>query len=236
LALDLPVVVSLKITSNWFDAPSGRIPPLSSRDKAEGAHTVLLTGYDDERQEFDFRNSWGADWGDYGYGHIPFEVFRDSWIEGWMGGFEDWLLNFPKPELPREVENPVIERRWAVREHGGGIFHARELLRAADTEPIGWSFAVERGTFVEIEELFVRPSFRRLGYGRWLLRLMRELADELQAEMRMWVPFPDADLNNLEIVQRLIMPFGLEAPSYRPTTSTETGRFLGGKQVWLSQA
>ena len=32
---------------------------------------ILITGYDSRTGEFIFRNSWGPDWGDRGYGRIP---------------------------------------------------------------------------------------------------------------------------------------------------------------------
>lgn len=37
-----------------------------------GGHAVLLVGYDNEKQMFIVRNSWGAQWGDSGYFHMPY--------------------------------------------------------------------------------------------------------------------------------------------------------------------
>ena len=39
-----------------------------------GGHSILLTGYDMEKREFMFKNSWGKKWGKNGYGTIPFDV------------------------------------------------------------------------------------------------------------------------------------------------------------------
>lgn len=38
-----------------------------------GAHYVVLTGYDMEEKVFSFKNSWGKDWGNNGFGTIPFD-------------------------------------------------------------------------------------------------------------------------------------------------------------------
>lgn len=122
---------------------------------------------------------------------------------------EEWFANEPGGTARSESKTGVIEQRRGLREHGGGAFHAREFVRAADGELIGWSFAVEREALVEIEELFVRPSFRKRGYGRQLIRRMEEIADEHSADLKMWVPFPDASLANLQAVQKLITLVGL---------------------------
>jgi hypothetical protein len=41
---------------------------------------MLIVGYDDDRQLFVVRNSWGADWGDRGYGYMPYAwVLNPEW-------------------------------------------------------------------------------------------------------------------------------------------------------------
>jgi len=40
---------------------------------AMGGHAVLAVGYDDERQKFIVRNSWGEEWGDRGYFYMPYD-------------------------------------------------------------------------------------------------------------------------------------------------------------------
>ena len=46
-----------------------------------GGHSIVLTGYDMEKREFMFKNSWGRDWGNNGYGTIPFDVV-DKYVTG----------------------------------------------------------------------------------------------------------------------------------------------------------
>jgi len=36
-------------------------------------HAVVLVGYDDEKRQWIYKNSWGEWWGDRGYGYIPYE-------------------------------------------------------------------------------------------------------------------------------------------------------------------
>jgi C1A family cysteine protease len=38
---------------------------------------MLLVGYDDQKQLFIVRNSWGSDWGDGGYCYFPYAYLTD---------------------------------------------------------------------------------------------------------------------------------------------------------------
>ncbi|MBF0207765.1 MAG: C1 family peptidase [Oligoflexia bacterium] len=46
-----------------------------------GAHEVVITGYDEDTQSFEFKNSWGTKWKDGGYGRISY----DYWYNMRMG-------------------------------------------------------------------------------------------------------------------------------------------------------
>ena len=41
-------------------------------ERLVGGHAVLIVGYDDARASLRFLNSWGPDWGDRGYGWLPY--------------------------------------------------------------------------------------------------------------------------------------------------------------------
>lgn len=53
-----------------------RMPEASERSL--GGHAVLAVGYDDARQVFIVRNSWGPDWGDGGYFYMPYSYLADA--------------------------------------------------------------------------------------------------------------------------------------------------------------
>ena len=42
-----------------------------------------MVGYDDERERFNFKNSWGMDWGDEGYGYLSFHPMISDCFEAW---------------------------------------------------------------------------------------------------------------------------------------------------------
>jgi len=65
-----------------FESPSadstGIIPMPSGLEPVLGGHAVMCLGYDDEKQWFICRNSWGTGWGDHGYFYIPFDYLADA--------------------------------------------------------------------------------------------------------------------------------------------------------------
>lgn len=73
----------------------GEIPFPSRRERWTGGHAVVTVGYDDDREitnPYDgskttgallIRNSWGTDWGDKGYGWLPYEYVSQSLAVDW---------------------------------------------------------------------------------------------------------------------------------------------------------
>jgi C1A family cysteine protease len=46
--------------------------PMPDESSSIGGHAMLLVGYDNDRQVYIVRNSWGTGWGDAGYAYMPF--------------------------------------------------------------------------------------------------------------------------------------------------------------------
>lgn len=86
IAEDFPVVVGIAVFNSFFYASGGDISMPKWTDTMLGGHAILLVGYDDTRRLFKFRNSWGRDWGNEGYGRIPYDYIRsrgladDFWV------------------------------------------------------------------------------------------------------------------------------------------------------------
>jgi C1A family cysteine protease len=64
---------------------SGHAPMPGWGERPVGGHAVMAVGYDDERQWFVIRNSWGSGWGLKGYFTLPYSYLiqaglsRDFW-------------------------------------------------------------------------------------------------------------------------------------------------------------
>ncbi|MDG0817591.1 C1 family peptidase [Bdellovibrio svalbardensis] len=74
------VVVTLKVALPYVDDKKGtfRMSPEIDAECASGkiscgGHAVLLVGYDSEKKVFLFKNSWGNEWGNQGYGYVTFD-------------------------------------------------------------------------------------------------------------------------------------------------------------------
>ena len=70
-------------------ARTGIVPMPKSDDEVFGGHAVLAVGYDDEKQHFIFRNSYGKGWGDKGYGYIPYTYLTQSSLSA-----DFWTIRF----------------------------------------------------------------------------------------------------------------------------------------------
>lgn len=66
---------------------TGDIISPTRRDYIIGGHCVLITGYNDVTQRYEIMNSWGTDWGNKGYGTIPY-----SYIENPNYAFDFWQM------------------------------------------------------------------------------------------------------------------------------------------------
>ena len=59
-------------------ARTGHAPLPAAGESAIGGHAVVGVGYDDVKQWFIVRNSWGARWGRKGYFTLPYAYVTDD--------------------------------------------------------------------------------------------------------------------------------------------------------------
>ena len=81
LAAGYPFVFGFTVLSSFETqevADTGVMPMPADGDKQLGGHAVCCVGYDDDKQCFVVRNSWGSSWGDGGYFYMPYKYMTDS--------------------------------------------------------------------------------------------------------------------------------------------------------------
>ena len=80
LAEGYPFVFGLQLFESFNGAGGngGLVPmPDPDNEKHDGGHAMLCVGYSDTDRVFIIRNSWGEEWGDMGYGYVPYEYMAD---------------------------------------------------------------------------------------------------------------------------------------------------------------
>lgn len=75
-----PFLAALLVSEGW-NAPQNGIVKHSGA--VEGGHAICFVGYDKSTQLFKFKNSWGEEWGDHGYGYISNDDVKESLMDAW---------------------------------------------------------------------------------------------------------------------------------------------------------
>lgn len=81
LAEGYPFVYGFTVYESFMTAKvakTGIMPMPAASEKMVGGHAVMAVGYDDKRQAFLIRNSWGTGWGIKGYFWMPYAYIIDS--------------------------------------------------------------------------------------------------------------------------------------------------------------
>ena len=81
LASGYPFVFGFTVYESFESATvakTGHAPLPAATERSLGGHAVLGVGYDDRRQWFIVRNSWGAAWGLKGYFTLPYAYVTDT--------------------------------------------------------------------------------------------------------------------------------------------------------------
>lgn len=72
-------------------ASTGMMPMPGRKEAIQGGHAVVAVGYDDKKQAFLVRNSWGTNWGSKGHFWMPYAFFTSSYVGSYFYG-ECWTL------------------------------------------------------------------------------------------------------------------------------------------------
>ena len=92
----MPSMFGFTVYSSISQASTnGEIPFPCSEDKMDGGHAIVVTGFDDDKEIVNhncghvtkgairIRNSWGTNWGDNGYGWLPYDYVLNGLARDW---------------------------------------------------------------------------------------------------------------------------------------------------------
>lgn len=85
-----PIVVGFMCFPSIFSlstTKTGNVKYPESYEQPIGGHCVLLVGYDDSKQVYEFMNSWSTYWGNGGFGTIPYKYIENPEL-----AFDFWMI------------------------------------------------------------------------------------------------------------------------------------------------
>jgi C1A family cysteine protease len=92
------IICGIKIYENFNNQDTienGQVIMPSDDEEILGGHSIVIVGYDEEKKNYIFLNSWGKSWGDEGFGYIPYD-----YIENRNLADEFFIL--------KKITNPII--------------------------------------------------------------------------------------------------------------------------------
>lgn len=210
------IQISFHIFESIYSAPLGVVPIPKSGERHKGIHAVAVYSWDSS--SLYFANSWGTGWGDKGYGSISREYIDKYMVEAWIrrtcrvGPTRHKWHRLEKASNAQEyskawmIENPRFPQvfKYNGDRHRIDVY---ETISLEDDYPafigeirngyglrLAWIHTVllkQPRRFV-IKELYVFPSFRRLGYASiledWAVRNAR-----FQEAEKIYIQFHEAD-------------------------------------------
>lgn len=85
LANNGPTVIGIACFREIFYVGSnGYIPYPANPNEIYGGHAICAVGYNDNTQTIKFKNSWGENWGNKGYGLLSYRYINDFLWDGWV--------------------------------------------------------------------------------------------------------------------------------------------------------
>jgi C1A family cysteine protease len=96
LRMGLPLIFGFTCYTSLDTADDGNIPFPDRNEEVDGGHAVMAVGFDDKKEIVNcnnpaiktkgaimIRNSWGTEWGDKGYGWLPYEYILAGIADDW---------------------------------------------------------------------------------------------------------------------------------------------------------
>ena len=83
LATKGPCVIGVEVFEGMMKTKTGLVPMPKKNETVLGGHAICTAGYDDKKKVIKFKNSWSAQWGQNGYGFLPYAYIERYMMDAW---------------------------------------------------------------------------------------------------------------------------------------------------------
>ncbi len=133
LAQGSPVVIGMGAAKSFENLPADAVYEDVVSGERALTHAVVLVGYDERKAAFRAFNSWGADWGDNGYGWVSYRSLAADLDSAFVAAVGDYSLD------------SLIAARLAVSENAKKLEQTAMPVQTAVPAPLGagnWKLAL----------------------------------------------------------------------------------------------
>lgn len=81
------VIAAVDIHEGWFSAQE--LIPYKPNYSPQGGHAIAFVGYDDQKEIFWLKNSWGREWGREGFAGLTYKDTLVNVMDVWMASIPD---------------------------------------------------------------------------------------------------------------------------------------------------
>jgi len=200
------ILLSVDMTKGWRKTLNGQIPLPQKEDKIIAAHAFLVVGYDDNFKNLKFVNSWGADWGDNGYGYLPYDYFNRYLSEAWVD-IRPKQIDINKYTYSSKAIGGV-KMEWRLPSVLHDFIYGVEIRDSKSDDRKAWGFAFQYDDYLNVEELFVKPKYRERGYCKQLISSFERISKQLSSPLRFWISHLDSNAPNIETILHIADKYG----------------------------
>ncbi len=78
-----PCVLGVTVFAGMMKTKTGLVPMPKSGENPLGGHAICAVGYNDKKKVIKFKNSWSSEWGDTGFGYLPYAYIEKYMMDAW---------------------------------------------------------------------------------------------------------------------------------------------------------